>query len=91
MDLERQLTLNEWWIKQTTNKRKRVATKGDQLKGLLFMAATEMNLSEESWKCWIKGQNDPNTNKTLWQLLKYLLTLVQSTNPCLMPKREKIP
>ena len=31
----------------------------DQLKGLLFIAATEKNLSEESWKCWISEQNDP--------------------------------
>ena len=33
-------------------------TKG-QLKGLLFIAATEKNLSEESWKCWLETQNDP--------------------------------
>ena len=31
----------------------------DQLKGLLFIAATEKNLSEESWKCWLEVQNDP--------------------------------
>ena len=31
----------------------------DQLKGLLFIAATEKNLSEESWKCWLEEQNDP--------------------------------
>ena len=31
----------------------------DQLKGLLFIAATEKNLSDESWKCWIDVQNDP--------------------------------
>ena len=31
----------------------------DQLKGLLFVAATEKNLSEESWKCWLEVQNDP--------------------------------
>lgn len=31
----------------------------EQLKGLLFVAATEKNLSEESWKCWIDVQNDP--------------------------------
>ena len=30
----------------------------DQLKGLLFIAATEKNLSEESWKCWLDVQND---------------------------------
>ena len=30
----------------------------DQLKGLLFIAATEKNLSEESWKCWLEVQND---------------------------------
>ena len=29
----------------------------DQLKGLLFIAATEKNLSEESWKCWLDVQN----------------------------------
>ena len=31
----------------------------NQLKGLLFVAATEKNLSEESWKCWLEVQNDP--------------------------------
>ena len=31
----------------------------EQLKGLLFIAATEKNLSEESWKCWLDIQNDP--------------------------------
>ena len=31
----------------------------EQLKGLLFIAATEKNLSEESWKCWLEVQNDP--------------------------------
>ena len=31
----------------------------EQLKGLLFVAATEKNLSEESWKVWIDTQNDP--------------------------------
>merc|ERR1712218_504455 len=31
----------------------------DQLKGLLFIAATEKNLSEESWKCWLETQNLP--------------------------------
>ena len=31
----------------------------DQLKGLLFIAATEKHLSEESWKCWLVTQNDP--------------------------------
>ena len=30
----------------------------EQLKGLLFIAATEKNLSEESWKCWLDVQND---------------------------------
>ena len=29
----------------------------EQLKGLLFIAATEKNLSEESWKCWLDIQN----------------------------------
>ena len=33
-------------------------TKG-QLKGLLFIAATEKNLSEEGWRCWIEEQNHP--------------------------------
>ena len=31
----------------------------EQLKGLLFIAATEKNLSEESWKCWLETQNLP--------------------------------
>ena len=31
----------------------------DQLKGLLFIAATEKNLSEESWNQWLLVQNDP--------------------------------
>ena len=31
----------------------------EQLKGILFIAATEKNLSEESWKCWLEVQNDP--------------------------------
>ena len=31
----------------------------NQLKGLLFIAATEKNLSEESWKEWLSIQNDP--------------------------------
>ena len=31
----------------------------DQLKGLLFIAATEKNLSEDSWRCWLEVQNDP--------------------------------
>ena len=35
----------------------------DQLKGLLFIAASEKNLSEESWKCWIDVQNDPKNKQ----------------------------
>ena len=31
----------------------------EQLKGLLFIATTEKNLSEESWKCWLETQNLP--------------------------------
>ena len=31
----------------------------DQLKGLLFIAATEKNLSNESWRCWLEEQNNP--------------------------------
>ena len=30
----------------------------EELKGLLFIAATEKSLSEGSWKCWLDIQNN---------------------------------
>ena len=34
----------------------------DQLKGLFFISATEKNLSEGSWKCWLDVQNNTSSN-----------------------------
>ena len=53
----------------------------DQLKGMLFIAATEKNLSNESLKCWIDEQNNPKYRQNpmaVFEIKTYLGAITQA-------------
>ena len=68
--------LNDAW-----NDLKEANLTKNQLQGLLFIAATEKNLSNESWSCWLNEQNDPKYQQNpmaAFEISTYLKAITQA-------------